>query len=66
MEAVGAQLQHGRHSRALGRAIQLLQGCAQCPALLLACAQSGQPGRRVYNNVGFCCKRPVNTGGGLQ
>ena len=45
MEAVGAQLQHGRHPRALARAIQLLQACAQRPALLLACAQSGQPSR---------------------
>ena len=51
MEAVGAQLQHGRHPRALARAIQLLQGCAQRPALLLACAQSGQPSRRF--NQGF-------------
>ncbi|KAL3145639.1 hypothetical protein ABBQ32_003181 [Trebouxia sp. C0010 RCD-2024] len=40
MEALAAQLQHGRHPRTLVRAIQLLQACTHQPALLLACAQS--------------------------
>ena len=41
MEAVNAQLQHGRHPRALSRGVQLLQACSQEPLLLDACAQSG-------------------------
>ena len=45
MEAVVAQLHHARHPRALARAIQLLQACSQRPALLLACARSGQLSR---------------------
>ena len=43
MEAVGAQLRHGRQPRALGRCMQLLQACTQQPSLLQACAQSGTP-----------------------
>ncbi len=41
MEAVTAQLQHGRQTRGLSRSIQLLQVCSQEPDLLDEFAHSG-------------------------
>ncbi len=41
MEAVTAQLQHGRQTRGLTRSIQLLQVCSQEPKLLDEFAHSG-------------------------
>ena len=59
-----AQLHHARHPRALARAVQLLQACSQRPALLLACARSGQLSRSTnrVRNLGFCCRMPVDVG----
>ena len=59
MEAVTAQLRHGRQPRGLSRSVQLLQVCCQEPSLLDACVCSGMRNDLTYPVARLCALEEV-------